>query len=74
MLAAYALLALCNVAPEASSNIAQDKTQAVQAMLFEFLVHMYISGLSRQKYRKLCFLYYENRLKPWNYNTNRNNM
>ena len=60
MLAAYAILVLCNVVPEAPSNIAQDK---IQAMSFELCLHMYISGLSRQKNRKLCFLYFENRLK-----------
>ena len=32
---AYAILVLCNVAPEAPSNIAQKKIQVIQAMLFE---------------------------------------
>ena len=32
MLAAYVILVLCNVVPEAPSNIAQEK---IQAMLFE---------------------------------------
>ena len=63
MLAAYAILVLCNVVPESPSNIAQDKIQAIQGMSFELYLHMYISGLSSQKNRKLCFRYYKNRLK-----------
>ena len=35
MLAAHAILVLCNVVPEAPSNIAQEKNQAIQTMLFE---------------------------------------
>ena len=35
MLGAYAILVLCNVVPEAPSNIAQEKIQAIQAMSFE---------------------------------------
>ena len=55
MLAAYAILVLCNVVPEAPNNIAQDKTQAIQAMSFEFCLHMYISGLLRQKIESYAF-------------------
>ena len=40
MLAAYVILVLCNVVPEAPSNIAQEKIQAIQAMLFE--QHLFI--------------------------------
>ena len=35
MLMAYAILVLCNVVPEAPSNIAHEKIQVIQAMLFE---------------------------------------
>ena len=41
MLAAYAILALCIAVSEAPSNIAQEKTQAIQAMLFEHLVNLF---------------------------------
>ena len=53
MLAVYAIFALWNVVPEAPSNIAQEKIQAIQAMSFNnnwsLSLHMYISGPSRQK-------------------------
>ena len=43
MLTAYAILVLCNVVPEASRNISQEKVQANQGMLFEeHLVTFYI--------------------------------
>ena len=32
----YAILVLCNILPEAPSNTAQEKNQAIQAMSFEF--------------------------------------
>ena len=35
MLAAYAILVLCNIIPEAPSNIEQNKIQAIQAMSVE---------------------------------------
>ena len=51
-LAAYAILVLCNVVPEAPSNIAQDKIQAMQAISTEqylitlftyvYMFHIYI--------------------------------
>ena len=69
MLGAYAILVLCNVVPEAPSNIAQEKIQAIQAMSFEqhlFGHSLYIciyQVLHVKKNIKLCFLYYENRLK-----------
>ena len=56
MLTAYAILVLCNVVPEAPSNISQEKNQAIQGMLFEqhlIMLYMYISGSSRQKNIKL---------------------
>ena len=34
MLAAYAIFVLCDVVQEAPSNIAQEKTQSIQAMSF----------------------------------------
>ena len=54
MLPTYAILVLCNVVPEAPSNIAQEKIQAIQAMSFEqhlvtLFTYVYISGPSRQK-------------------------
>ena len=35
MLMAYAILVLCNVVPEAPSNISQEKIQAIQGISFE---------------------------------------
>ena len=54
VLPTYAILVLCNVVPEAPSNIAQEKIQAIQAMSFEqhlvtLFTYVYISGPSRQK-------------------------
>ena len=67
MLAAYAMLVLSNVVPEAPSNIAQERNQAIQAMLFEqhlvtLLTYVYSRSIT-SKNIKLCFLYYENRQK-----------
>ena len=68
MLAACAILVLCNVVAEAPSNIAQENIQAIQAMSFEqnlvtFFTYLCIRSFTSKKNIKLCFLYYENRLK-----------
>ena len=43
MITAYAILVLCNVVPEASSYISQEKPQVIQGMLLEeHLVTLYI--------------------------------
>ena len=64
MLVAYAILVLCNVAPEAPSNIEQEK---IQAMLFEqhlitVFTYVYTRYFMSGK-KTLYFLYYENQLK-----------
>ena len=58
MLTAYAILVLCNVVPQAPSNISQEKNHAIQGMLFEqhlvtLFKYVYISGPSSQKNIKL---------------------
>ena len=68
ILVAYAILVVCNVVPEAPSNIAQKKIQTVQAMLFEqhlvtVFIYVYIRSFTSRKNIKLCLLYYENELK-----------
>ena len=65
MLVAYAILVLCNVAPEAPSNIEQEK---IQAMLFEqhlitVFTYVYTRYFMLGKKKTLYFLYYENQLK-----------
>ena len=60
MLAAYAILVLCNVVPEAPSNIAQEKNQAIQTMSFEqdlvtLFTEVYIRSFMSKKYINLCF-------------------
>ena len=55
MLAAYAILVLCNnVVPEAPSNIAPEKIQAIQAMSFEqrlvtLFTYVYIRSFTSKK-------------------------
>ena len=68
MLAVYAIFALWNVVPEAPSNIAQEKIQAIQAMSFKqqlvaVFTYVYIRSFTSKKKIKLGFLYYENRPK-----------
>ena len=68
MLAAYAIFVLWNVVPEAPSNIAQEKIQAIQAMSFKqqlvtVFTYVYIRSFTSKKKIKLGFLYYENRPK-----------
>ena len=57
MLGAYAILVLCNVAPEPLSNIAQEKILAIQAMSFEqhlFDRSLYIYAYIRSFTSKKC--------------------
>ena len=54
MLAAYAILVLCIVVPEAPSNIAPEKIQAIQAMSFEqrlvtLFTYVYIRSFTSKK-------------------------
>ena len=68
MLAVYAIFALWNVVPEAPSNIAQEKIQAIQAMSFKqqlvaVFTYVYIRSFTSKIKIKLGFLYYENRPK-----------
>ena len=55
MLTAYAILVLCDVVPEALSNILQEKIQAIQGMSFEHLVftYVYIRSLTSKKIYKV---------------------
>ena len=67
MLAAYAILVICNVVLEARSYIAEIKNNAIEAMLLRqhLVTHFtcaYITSLT-SKNIKLCFYYYENWLK-----------
>ena len=54
MLAVYAIFALWNVVPEAPSNIAQEKIQAIQAMSFKqqlvtVFTYVYIRSFTSKK-------------------------
>ena len=56
MLTAYEILVLCNVVPEAPSNISQEKNQAIQGMLFKqhlvmFFIYVYIRSFMSKKYK-----------------------
>ena len=58
MLAAYAIFVLWNVVPEAPSNIAQEKIQAIQAMPFKqqlvtVFTYVYIRSLTSKKIYKV---------------------
>ena len=61
MLAAYAILVLCNVIPEVPSNIAQEKIQAILAMPFEqhlvtLFTNLYIRSFTSKKYKVMLSL------------------
>ena len=62
MLAAYAILVLCNVVAEAVSNIAQEKFRQLRQHLVTLFTYVYMRSFM-SKNIKLSFLYYENRLK-----------
>ena len=58
MLMAYAILVLCNVVPEAPSNISQEKIQAIQGISFEqhlvtLFTYVYIRSFKKKKKKKL---------------------
>ena len=60
MLAAYAILVLCNVLHEAASNIAQE-IQAIQATSFEqhlvtVFTYVYISSVTSKKHKVMLSL------------------
>ena len=58
MLMVYAILVLCNVVPEATSNISQEKFQAIQGMSFEqdlvmLFTYVYIRSFTSRKIYKV---------------------
>ena len=61
MLVAYAILVLCNAVPEAPSNTAQEKIQAIQTMLSEqhlvaLLTYVYVRSLTSKNIVMLSLL------------------
>ena len=67
MLAAYAILVLCIVVQKLQATLYKKKfKQFRQCYLINIKplsLHMYVSGPSRERNIKLCFLHYENWLK-----------